>query len=340
MRTPRIKEDGAGYYHVISRVVDRRMVFDRDEKERFRTTMRAVEAFSGCEVLTYACLDNHFHILLLVPERRPVTDEELVSHLRYLYERQEVKTIAAYLKELRRDGDHSAAEQLKSRYTYRMYDLSEFVKTLKQRITQSYNRRHGRKGTLWEERFKSVLIGNSEMALSAVAAYIDLNAMRAGIVNDPKEYRFCGYGEAVGGSSQARRGLGKVIRSLNAASGWTAVAREYRKLLYVTGEVRGLSQAGQASKPGFQPQRVAQVIEAGGALPLNQLLRCRVRYFSDGAILGSRAFVEDVFSRHRDRFSPNRGRIAHGMSGGNWADLCTFRRLRLSPIVVPTLPAG
>ena len=51
MRTPRIKEDGAGYYHVISRVVDRRMVFDRDEKERFRTTMRAVESSVSAESL-------------------------------------------------------------------------------------------------------------------------------------------------------------------------------------------------------------------------------------------------------------------------------------------------
>jgi putative transposase len=86
--------------------------------------------------------------------------------------------------ELREDGHHEAAEALKAHYTYRMYDVSEFAKTLKQRITMSYNRRHGRRGTLWEERFKSLLVGNSEGALSAVAAYIDLNAVRAGIVSD------------------------------------------------------------------------------------------------------------------------------------------------------------
>jgi putative transposase len=33
-------------------------------------------------------------------------------------------------------------------------------------------------------------------ALSTMAAYVDLNAVRAGIVEDPKDYRFCGYGEA------------------------------------------------------------------------------------------------------------------------------------------------
>ena len=150
MRTSRIKEDGAGYYHIISRVVDRQMVLTTDEKERFRTIMRAVEAFSGCEVLTYACLDNHWHIFLYVPERKEVTDEDLIARLGHLYDRQVVKHLDSYLKELRRAGRQATAKQLKAEYTYRMYDLSEFVKTVKQRFTQSFNRRHGRKGTLWE----------------------------------------------------------------------------------------------------------------------------------------------------------------------------------------------
>ena len=60
MRTARIKEENGGFYHVLSRVVDRRMVLDDDEKERFRKLMRRTAAFSGVDVLTYAALDNHF----------------------------------------------------------------------------------------------------------------------------------------------------------------------------------------------------------------------------------------------------------------------------------------
>ena len=71
----------------------------------------------------------------------------------------EVRGIAESLQRYRELGQHKAAEALKQRYTCRMYDLSEFVKTLKQRYTQSYNRRHNRKCTLWEERYKSVLVG-------------------------------------------------------------------------------------------------------------------------------------------------------------------------------------
>ena len=56
MRNGRIKEDQAAYYHIMSRVVDRRRVFDDREKERFRLLMRDVEAFCGVQVTTYSAL--------------------------------------------------------------------------------------------------------------------------------------------------------------------------------------------------------------------------------------------------------------------------------------------
>lgn len=85
---------------------------------------------------------------------------------------------------------------------------------------------------LWEERFKSVLVGGTPGALTAVAAYIDLNAVRAGIVGDPKDYRFCGYGEAMGGSKQARDGLCRVLRVGEQEESWDTAAGRYRELLY------------------------------------------------------------------------------------------------------------
>ena len=334
MRMGRIKEQGAGYYHIVSRVVDRRMVLDANEKERFRKLMRSTEAFSGCDVLTWTALDNHFHVLLHVPAQQLVTDDELARRMGFLYDKPIVDTIAGELAKLRADGQDCAADALKKRYTYRMYDLSEFVKTLKQRFTQSYNRRHGRKGTLWEERFKSLLVGGSEAALSAVAAYIDLNAVRAGIVNDPKDYRYCGYAEAVGGSKRARRGMTRLMLSLGQTPEWRAVACKYRKLIYIRGQVRQNSD-GASMKPGFSVQKVKAVIEAGGELPLNELLRCRVRYFTDGAVFGTRAFAQEALERHRQHFSKRRQTGGRRMRGADWGDLCTLRRLQVDVISPP-----
>jgi REP element-mobilizing transposase RayT len=336
MRMPRIKEEGEGYYHIISRVVDRQRILDSREKRIFTELMRSVERFSGCHVLAHTVLDNHWHILLHVPARESVDDEEFLRRLAALYDRQSVETIGEHLRECRQSGQHEAAEALRARYTYRMYELSEFVKTLKQRFTQSYNRRHERKGTLWEERFKSVLIGGSEGALLAVAGYIDLNPVRAGIVDDPKEYRFSSYGEAVGGSKRAREGLRRLMLSLGLESDWATAGARYRQLLYLQGQERGLAEDGGPLRPGFSFESVKAVLEAGGELSLPELLRCRVRYFSDGVILGSREFVDGAFLRHRRHFSPRRKTGARRMRGGDWGRLCTVRRLRRSVLSVPT----
>ena len=97
----------------------------------------------------------------------------------------------------------AAAEQLRESFFRRMWDLSQFMKSLKQCFTRWYNAAHDCSGTLWEERFKSVLVEDGHAA-KVMAAYIDLNAVRAGIVEDPKDYRWCGYAEAVAGRRRAR----------------------------------------------------------------------------------------------------------------------------------------
>jgi REP element-mobilizing transposase RayT len=331
MRTVRILEEGAAYYHIVSRVVDRQMVFTPDEKERFRKLMRAVEGFSGVQILTYALMTNHWHILVYVPDRQEVGDEEFIRRLKYLYDGGMVDNLMNYLGRLRAEGQNEAADRLKADYTVRMYSLSEFVKTLKQRVSVSYNRRHQRKGTLWEERYKSVLVEGSSGALGAIAAYVDLNAVRAGLVADPKDYRFCGYGEAMGGGKEAREGLKKVMGEAD----WGEAAGRYRQMVYVTGEERGVGEGVRVKKKGFKAEEVDEVMERKGRLPMNEVLRCRVRYFTDGVIFGGSAFVEGAFRRHRSHFGSRREDGARVMAGGEWGDLVTARALRVSVIGSP-----
>jgi hypothetical protein len=57
------------------------------------------------------------------------------------------------------------------------------------------------------DRFKSVLVEGEGNPLQTMAAYIDLNSVRSGLVEDPKDYRWCGNAEAVAGSKSARLGL-------------------------------------------------------------------------------------------------------------------------------------
>lgn len=338
MRVPRIKEPDGGFYHVLDRVVDRQMVLDDNEKERFRRLMRAAATFSGVDVLTFSCLTNHFHILLHVPAPQPVDDAEFRRRMMALYDRTMVENLCSEIAILRADGMDESAETIKAPYLARMYDVSAYMKTVKQRFTQSFNARHRRKGTLWEERFKSVLVEGSQGALAAVATYIDRNAVRAGIVRDPKDYRFCGYGEAAAGRRVAQKGLRAIMCSLGSNASWRHAHAEYRKLLYCTGQAKGISSEGAPLTPGFSQAEVDQVLETGGKLSAAQALHCRVRYFSDGLILGSRTYVDDVFHRYRDRFGAKRTSGARPMREIAWGDLCTARRLQRAPVVTSASP--
>jgi hypothetical protein len=327
MRRARVVEDGGGFYHVISRVVGReRLLRDEADRELFRQIMRATEAFSGCRVLTWCCLFNHFHILLEVPAAHEVSDAELLARMKFIYKPEKVAEFAEELARCREAGQAAMAERWRSPYVKRMYNLAEFVKTVKQRMTMAYNKRHDRLGTLWTERYKSVLVEGETDALMAIAAYIDLNPVRAGLVADPKDYRFSGYGEAMGGSKGARDGLGWVVGG--GPSDWSTVGGIYRQLLYIKGQERGLTPEGTPVRPGFSGDEVAAVVAAKGRLALKDALRCRVRYFTDGVALGSREFVDAVFLRHRGYFSEKRRDGARAMRGAQWGGLFTARDLR------------
>jgi putative transposase len=67
MRQARIRGQGLSYYHVISRVVDRRFILGDEEREHFVVLMRKLEAFLGLRVVTYVVMSNHFHLLIEEP---------------------------------------------------------------------------------------------------------------------------------------------------------------------------------------------------------------------------------------------------------------------------------
>jgi len=209
MRRARIKGNDApwNYFHCVSRVVDRKFRLGPDEKEKFVEMMRLYEAFCGVQVVTFCCMDNHFHILLGVPQvpQEGLSEEEIVRRMTGLYSERVVKDFKNRLEVARQAGPE-AVEKVKASVAYRMNDLSQFMKTLKQRFSQWYNAANERKGTLWEERFKSVWLEGSEHVLATMAAYIDLNPVRAEIVQDPKDYRWSGYGQAVAGKREAIEG--------------------------------------------------------------------------------------------------------------------------------------
>ncbi|VGO22056.1 transposase [Pontiella sulfatireligans] len=333
MRKPRILGAADGnYYHVMSRVVDRRYIFGEEEKEFFRLSMRKLEAFTGVRVLTYCVMSNHWHALLEVPSLKDMEDEQLFERIRTFYPKQRANAILQDFERAAKDAAETGSElwlnELRERYLSRMCDLSIFVKELKERFSKWYNRRNNRRGTLWEERFKSVLVENSETAISTMATYIDLNPVRAVLVNDPRDYRYCGYAEAVGGGKNARKGIECVMMARGQETSWRKVSAQYRMLLFCSGKAT-------ETRAGMTSEAIEKALAEGGELDRSDLLRCRVRYFSDGVALGSRLFIEAVFENNRQLFGERRKDGARKMRGGDWNGLYSLRTLSHA-IATPT----
>jgi putative transposase len=328
------------FYHVISRVVDRRFAFGQDEKERFRTLMRLQEKFTGCRVLSYCLMSNHFHLLLEVPPMPGggLSDEMLLTRLSAIYHEAFVADVAKELADARaavyaeKSGLERALAAIHERFTYRMQDLGEFMKGLLQRFTQWFNRTHSRTGRLWEDRFKSLIVEDG-VAAKTISAYIDLNPVRAGVVQDPADYRWSSYGEAIGGGAKgngktARAGL---VRACLCEEGagfdadrWPEVSRVYRRLMgFALGKKPGRSE-GQRRSGASVPATLNTAEMLAGRdnetvlkdLETAKMLRCRIRYFTDGAVIGSRNFVDQAFAKSRERFGKNRKSGARRLRGG------------------------
>ncbi len=317
-------------YHCVSRVVDRRFVFGDAEREHFRMFMRMQENFSGCRVLSYCIMSNHFHLLLEVPPMPGggISDEELLKRLLATNSEVFVAVVATELADARKEQRDDWAAEIHARFTYRMHSLSELMKTLLQRFTRWFNRTHQRKGTLWEERYKSVIV-ESGIAARTMAAYIDLNPVRAGMVADPAEYRWSSYGEAVGGGpkgngKKAREGLVRACMSHQdagfEAEKWKDVSRIYRRTMGLAlGRKSGRAEVEKGVvRPLMNMAEALTAKENGTVLPemkMAAMLRCRVRYFTDGAVIGSKEFVNEAFAGARERFTAKRKDGARRMKG-------------------------
>jgi hypothetical protein len=304
----------------MSRTVNGERLFDEVAKEVLRKQFWQVADYCGVEIVTHAILSNHFHILVRVPQKTAVSDAELLRRHHVLYPkptRYQTARLEVIRQQLATDGPEAVT--WRQRQLALMGDVSQFMKLVKQRFSIWFNKSHDRFGTLWAERFKSVLVEPRGRVLQIMAAYIDLNCVRAGLTIDPKDYRFCGYAEAVAGKAEARRGLGSVFP----VGHWTEVQADYRQVLFGTGA--GARQHGQI----IPAEALQKVLKAGGRLPLATVLRCRLRYFTDGAVLGSKAFVALHLAAYRRRTGRRKSSSPHPLPPlTDWGEPATLRGLR------------
>lgn len=301
MRRKRAKVDGSAYYHVMSRCALQQYLLKGNgiEKEMFVKMLRRAEFFSGIKVMNYCVMDNHFHLLIHVPQREEVDNEELLRRIGVLYGAAKAKKIAEHWQCFENDGRKDIVEKERAAYKRRMYDISEFMKTFKQRYALWFSSNHGGiEGTIWQGPFHSVLIDGGGDALGVISAYITLNPVRAHMVENPSEYEWSGYGAASRGDIFAKKALLEYYGDkIPIAKRWNAYKSMLKIAMEETGAEIKMEVSEEQSEPKVDKQEEekdetsinleSKVIEA---LP-ESALRFRNKDISRGVAFGRKDFV-------------------------------------------------
>jgi putative transposase len=313
-------------FHLMSRICDGLPMFDETDKEALVIVLRKLARFSGIKLLTYCVMGNHFHALVRVPEREEWLkrfegvegEEQLMQHLRLLYSKAFVAGLKLELTDWRRNGRAAEAKRCVADLKRRFCDISVFMRAVKLRFSRWFNKRHGRRGSLWMGRFKSVLVEGKQTdadgvqvdALKVMAAYIDLNPVRAEMVECAEAYRWSGWSAAQGEDKEAREGLCDVVgcrmslweaRGKSTYGSWVSETRRQVRAR------KGKAKRGEESQLGLME---------------------RVRAFSSGLAVGSEAFVEEVFGERRDLFGSRRKEGARPLDGSGGSVPGELRALR------------
>ncbi|MHC5021124.1 MAG: transposase, partial [Planctomycetota bacterium] len=209
------------------------------------------------------------------------------------------------------DHDHDGGIQ---RLRDRLGDVSRFMQELKQTISRWYNRRRGRKGPIWEDRFRSVITGKEGDAEISQAAYIDLNPIRAEMVRVPEDYRWSSAGLRVRSPRRAKRLLTPLQHPELRRKGpaW------YRMFTYLAGAVP------VPGKRGFiSAAEVEALVEHQGRLGILGKFRYRCRNLCEGVVVGAAGLVAQLQRKRRQKRIKPRPFMESSLSGAGPPDADT-----------------
>ena len=286
-----------GSFHIISRVAGGAgsdFILHEKEKEYFLQLLERFASGFFVQVHSFCIMSNHFHILAtgLELEAKKASKQELLRRYQLLYPKESEPPPGSYDPNGQIIPDEDGGIE---RLRERLGSISRFVQELKQTFSRWYNKTHNRKGYLWNDRFKGVIVNHGEAQLMC-SAYIDLNPVRAGMVERPEDYRWSSLGLRVRNPKRAKKlltwfsvseedewsdaGIVAKFKTMNTMA-W------YREFVYLSGGV-GREGEGKASIPG---DIIAKVATYHGKLGIGDCFRYRVRNISEGLAIGSYRFI-------------------------------------------------
>jgi REP element-mobilizing transposase RayT len=291
-RIPRILITGEpAAYHVISRTALDGYPIGDAGKDYFVELIRKFTALYFVEILGFCCMSNHFHLLVRILPDTDFSDVDIKKRHQNFYGK-----------------DRTLGEGQIPYYREKWSSLSEFIREIKLGFTRFYNRRHNRRGYFWGDRFKSVLVENGDTLINCLA-YIDLNPIRAGLVERPEEYRWSSIGHHVqAGKKDNFLCLDFGLKEFGEMDD-SERFRRYRRFLYEAAAI-------DKGKGAAIVERIVAV-ERKKDFNLTRTRRFlyRTRYFTDSGIIGTKDFVRHIYGRVRDKYDAKREKTPKPISG-------------------------
>ena len=274
-RKPRLVVEGeAAVYHVMSRTALDGFVLGDAEKDHLLHLIRHYSAIYFAEILSFCIMGNHFHLVVRMHPGEGYSDTEIRRRYSCYYQEDDRR-------------EEPLPRQI-TMFRHKWEQLSEFVKEIKQTFSRYYNKRHNRRGFFWSDRFKSVLVEDGETLINCLA-YVDLNPIRAGLVERPDDYRWSslGYHQQTGNNGNFLSldfgliGAEHLVSALRLA--------KYRQFVYEVGEIK--TDKGKS----INPQIVASAAINKFTPTVSNRFLSRTRHFTDSGIIGSREFVRTLW---------------------------------------------
>jgi putative transposase len=158
--------------------------------------------------------------------------------------------------------------------------IGRMMQSLGRQFVGAFNARHGRTGTLWEGRYKACIVDSDQYVLRCYR-YIELNPVRARLIDDPAAYRWSSCAANLGQRPQSQL----TPQAAWLALGYTAEQRAdaYRRLLdevldeEALTEIRDYLQQQRAfGRDGFRTMVEAKTKRFAGIRPAHRPRRPRI----------------------------------------------------------------
>ncbi len=294
-RTARHKSKEAAFYHLTNRVTGWTDWFPFEDRRARRKLLDMILFYVSvyrCRLAAFQIMGNHFHFVVHFEKPRSLSRKELMESADKLYGRKVEKKTADW-----------TVAQWKA-FNQRLFDVSKLMQNVDGLYAVWFNHQFRRRGHFWSERFKNPELLGTEAVQDAIL-YVELNAVRAGLVKRPEQWKW--------GSARWRL-TGKdhdliPLEELFPSDPGTDVYRSYRARLYYRGAVP--TRENQAAIPRWilhQEQR--RGFTRAGAF------RRRLRFLTDGLAVGPAEKVAQLLETYRKQGRYRRRRHPIPQLGG------------------------